>query len=147
MKIPDYRRGIVNLLWTDQVSFENGALEVKVKAGTGEVDQGGGPVWRVSDHDNYYIARWNPLENNFRVYSVKDGRRAQLDSADVSVSASEWHTIRIEHNANRITGFLDGEKLLEVSDSTFPDAGGVGLWTKADAATSFDDLIVTAGVR
>ncbi len=106
------------------------------------MDQGGGPIWRVKDQNNYYIARWNPLENNFRVYYVKDGKRVQLDSADVDVSASEWHTIRIEHNGDQITGFLDGKELLEVTDSAFPEGGGVGLWTKADAASFFDDLVI-----
>ena len=142
VKIPHSDRGTFNLLWTDQVSFQNGVIEIKVRAGTGKVDQGGGPIWRVKDQNNYYIARWNPLENNFRVYYVKDGKRVQLDSADVDVSASEWHTIRIDHGGDQITGFLDGKKLLEVTDSAFPEGGGVGLWTKADAASFFDDLVI-----
>lgn len=63
-----------------------------------------------------------------------------LASAKVSLPPDEWHTITIKHQGNRIEGYLNGEKLLEVEDTTFPDAGGVGLWTKADAATSFDDF-------
>jgi hypothetical protein len=134
--------GTFNLLWTDRVRFENGVIEVKVKAGTGREDQGGGPIWRVQDRDNYYIARWNPLEQNFRLYRVKDGRRIQLDSSRVEVEPTSWHTIRIEQQGDRIECSLDGEKLLNVRDNTFPETGGVGLWTKADAVTSFDDLIV-----
>ena len=67
--------GTFNLCWTDGVKFTDGVIEVKVKSGTGLEDQGGGIIWRVHDRDNYYIARWNPLEDNFRVYSVKDGSR------------------------------------------------------------------------
>ena len=142
VKISEFGRGTFNLLWTDQISFQNGAIELKAKAGTGEVDQGGGPIWRVRDRNNYYIARWNPLEDNFRVYSVKAGKRVQLGSADVDASAAEWHTVRIEQDRNRITGFLDGKKLLDVTDSTFPEGGGVGFWSKADAASFFDDLVI-----
>lgn len=131
-----------NLAWTDEVSFQNGRIEAKVKAGTGREDQGGGPIWRVQDRDNYYIARWNPLEDNFRLYYVKDGRRQQLESADVDLSADQWHTITIEHRGNRITASLNGERMFETTDDTFPQAGGVGVWTKADAATMFDDLSV-----
>ncbi len=89
----------------------------------------------------------HPLEDNFRLYTVKDGKRVQLDSADVDPSAAEWHTIRIEQDRNRITGFLDGRKLLEVTDSTFPEGGGVGFWTKADAASFFDDLVIERETR
>ncbi len=134
--------GTFNLCWTDQVRFENGAIEVKVKAGTGSEDQGGGPIWRVRDKDNYYIARWNPLEDNFRLYYVKDRRRVQLDSARVKADPAQWHTIRIEQDGDKIECALDGKALLKATDRTFPGAGGVGLWTKADAATSFDDLVV-----
>lgn len=142
MKINAYGSSTFNLCWTDQINFQGGVVEIKVKAHEGRIDQGGGPIWRVTDKDNYYIARWNPLEDNFRVYYVKDGRRIQLDSARVRLPTDQWHTITILHQGSQITGYLNGEKLLEVNDSTFTDAGGVGVWTKADAATSFDDLEV-----
>ncbi|GMV83288.1 MAG: hypothetical protein AMXMBFR7_44720 [Planctomycetota bacterium] len=134
--------GTFNLCWSDRVKFQDGVIEVKVKAGTGRVDQGGGPVWRVQDKDNYYVARWNPLEDNFRLYYVKDGRRVQLDSADVDADPAGWHTIRIEQKEDEIKCSLDGKELLKSQDKTFQEAGGVGLWTKADAATSFDDLTI-----
>ncbi|MHC4215359.1 MAG: family 16 glycoside hydrolase, partial [Planctomycetota bacterium] len=108
----------------------------------GVIDQGGGPIWRCRDKDNYYIARWNPLEDNFRVYFVKKGRRRQLASADVKANPKLWHQIKIEHRENRIKAFFDGKKIIEVGNSTFTKAGRIGLWTKADAATSFDRLKV-----
>jgi YVTN family beta-propeller protein len=135
--------GTFNLCWTDGVKFRDGAIEVRVKAGTGREDQGGGPIWRVQDNDNYYIARWNPLEDNFRLYYVKDGSRKMVGTAGVKADPAKWHTIRIEQNGDRIRCSLDGETLFEVNDKTFPKAGGVGVWTKADAVTSFDDLIVS----
>ncbi len=144
VRITGSERGTFNLAWTDQFRFQDGVVEVQVRAGEGRIDQGGGPIWRVRDANNYYIARWNPLENNFRVYYVKDGRRVQLDTADVNVAADAWHSIRIEHQGNHIACYLNGTKLLEADDSTLPEAGGVGLWTKADAASFFDDLSVQA---
>ena len=134
--------GTFNLCWTDQVEFKDGVIEVKVKAGTGLEDQGGGPIWRVQDKDNYYIARWNPLEDNFRVYSVKDGSRKTLESARVKADPLKWHTIRIEHRGDEIRCYFDNEALKLVRDGTFPAGGGVGVWTKADATTAFDDLEV-----
>lgn len=134
--------GTFNLCWTDRVRFLNGKIEVKFRANTGREDQGGGVIWRAKDRNNYYIARMNPLESNFRIYYVKDGRRVMLASARIRIPAGEWHTLAISHHGDDIAGFIDGRKLLEVRDATFSQPGGVGLWTKADAATSFDDFLV-----
>ena len=84
------------------------------------------------------------MEDNFRLYYVKDGTRKQLASATVKTPAGEWHVISVTHEGNHIVCSLNGRKLLDVTDDTFPDAGGVGFWTKADAATSFDDLKVVS---
>lgn len=132
-----------NIAWTDMARFEDGSVSVAVKSGAGREDQGGGPIWRVQDKDNYYIARWNPLENNFRLYYVRNGNRKQLQSANVDLPTDQWHTIRLEHEGDRIVAYLDDRQMFETSDDTFTGAGGVGVWTKADAATSFDDLTVT----
>lgn len=132
-----------NLAWTDDALFQDGRIEVKVRAGGGREDQGGGPVWRVQDKDNYYIARWNPLENNVRLYFVRDGSRRELASEDVRAAPAEWHTLAVEHRGERITGYFDGQLVWEVNDDTFTGVGGIGVWTKADAASHFDDLTIT----
>ena len=129
-----------NLCWSDEPRFKDGTIEVEVKAGEGEIDRGGGPIWRARDKDNYYIARWNPLEDNFRVYKVVSGERIQLASADVSTDPDAWHVIRVRHEGATIECFLDGEKLLEATDDALPDEGGVGVWAKADAKTAFRNL-------
>lgn len=144
MTSPNHKsRGTYNLCWTKTAAFLDGEIEVTLKAGTGRVDRGGGVIWRAIDKDNYYIARWNPLEDNFRIYYVKDGRRRQLASAAARLEAGKWHTMRIVHKGNRIAGYLNGRKLLELTAENFTKPGGVGLWTKADAVTSFDDFTVT----
>jgi hypothetical protein len=129
-----------NLCWSDALRFQDGVLELAFRANGGEGDQGGGPIWRVQDEGNYYICRANPLESNFRLYCVQDGTRHQLASAEVVVSAETWHRIRVEHAGQHIVCILDGTTRLEASDGRLPGPGGVGLWTKADAETSFDDL-------
>ena len=131
-----------NLCWTNAVSFLDGEIEVRFKAVRGKVDQGGGVIWRVQDKDNYYIARFNPLENNFRLYSVRGGVRRKLADARVALPAGEWQTLKIVQRGNRFAGYLNGQRLIEGTDDTFPNPGGVGLWTKADAVTFFDDFSV-----
>ncbi len=134
------RGSTYNLLMAQRTSYKDLEITVKVRAIAGKEDQGGGPIWRAKDADNYYIARWNPLENNFRVYFVKDGRRKQLGTADVKTDAKIWHEVKIVQRAAKITAYFDGQKLIELEDSTFTEAGRVGLWVKADGQTAFDDF-------
>ncbi len=114
-------------------------LTVRFHAIAGKFDQGGGLVWRAKDGRNYYIARYNPLEDNFRVYTVVDGQRTQLQNADIPRSDG-WHTLRVTMRGDHIQCFYDGKKSLDVHDTTFTKPGHIGLWTKADARTRFDDL-------
>jgi hypothetical protein len=134
--------GTFNLAIAKKTSFRDLALIVRAKAVSGGEDQGGGPVWRYQDAKNYYTCRFNPLEDNFRVYVVTNGRRRQLGSAQVDVSARRWYEIRVLMEDDEITCWLDGEELLYAADGTIAQAGAIGLWTKADAVTSFDALAV-----
>ena len=124
-----------------ETSYTNVDITVKLKSIAGQIDQGGGVVWRARDAKNYYIARYNPLENNYRVYKVEEGKRTQLGTSDITRSEG-WHTLRVTMTGQRIECYYDGKKYLKVSDSTFKEAGKIGLWKKADAQTHFDDLIV-----
>ncbi len=120
-------------------------VSVKLRAVAGAIDQGGGLVWRARDAQNYYVARVNPLESNLRVYKVVDGVRQQLDGAEVEV-AEGWHELTCTMRRDAIQCALDGRVLLRARDTTFAGAGRIGLWTKADAETRFDDLSVGPGL-
>lgn len=133
---------LFNLCVCNEATFTDVEITVSFKAVEGEIDRGGGPVWRYQDENNYYIARMNPLEDNFRLYKVVDGRRRQLDSSKVKGAAGKWHKIRIVQKGNHIQCYFNGKLHLDVKDDTFADKGKVGLWTKADAVTSFDELKV-----
>jgi hypothetical protein len=114
-------------------------LSVRMKAVAGETDQGGGLVWRAKDAKNYYLARYNPLEDNYRLYKVVNGKRTLIQNADITHSDG-WHTLRVTMSGDQITCYYDGKKYLEFKDTTFPEAGKIGLWSKADAQSQFDDL-------
>lgn len=129
-----------NLLIFKEPRLSDLVMSVKVRADAGREDQGGGPIWRCKDADNYYICRLNPLEKNFRVYKVVAGKRTQLGTADTEALAGHWHIIKVRMVGSHIECFLNGQQLLTVDDGTFAEAGAIGLWTKADAASSFDDL-------
>lgn len=123
-------------------SLRDVRLSVRCKPVSGRVDQACGLVFRYRDENNYYITRANPLENNIRLYYVKDGRRRQIASWSGTVTAGAWHEYVVEARGDHIQVFWDGTQVLDHHDSTFPDAGRVGVWTKADSVTYFDDLTV-----
>ncbi|MBI5188364.1 MAG: DUF1080 domain-containing protein, partial [Nitrospirae bacterium] len=131
-----------NICWFKGVQF-GVEIEIRMKAVSGKVDQGGGPIWRVFDSDNYYVARANPLEGNFRVYYVRNGKRVQIASTDVDTDSDKWYTIKIVHRGDKIEGYLNGRKYIEVKSDMLPNEGGIGVWTKADALSYFDDIKVT----
>jgi uncharacterized protein (TIGR03067 family) len=132
---------VFNVALVEGTSYKDLDLSVKLRAVAGDLDRGGDVVWRARDKRNYYIARYNPLEDNFRVYKVQDGKRTQFASAKVA-GDEKWHSLRVTMMGAKITCYLDGQKHLEAEDTTFPEAGMIGLWSKADAQSYFDDLTV-----
>jgi hypothetical protein len=134
---------VFNLCIVEDSRFKDGEMSVALKAIRGDNDQGGGIVWRYQDTDNYYIARMNPLEFNYRVYKVVAGVRKELKRKEkLKVKDGVWYTLKIKQDGNHIECFLDGNKMLDAKDDTFKKAGKVGLWSKSDAQTHFDNFRV-----
>jgi hypothetical protein len=128
--------------------LKDGFAEVKIKPMSGKEDQAGGLVWRFTDANNYYVVRANALEGNVVLYKTVDGKRSSLQvkgrmfgyGIDTNVPKGKWSTLRVEFAGNLFTVFYEGKKLFEVEDDTFQSDGAVGLWTKADSVTLFDDF-------
>jgi hypothetical protein len=121
------------------LSFTDLSVKVRCKPESGSTDQACGLIFRARDSDNYYIARANALENNVRLYRVVGRDRQQFGSADTQVKAGEWHTLEATARGAALTIRWDGAEVITQTDSTFA-SGKIGLWTKADSITSFDDL-------
>ena len=130
-------------------AIKDGFVEVKIKPVSGHEDQAGGIIWRVKDANNYYIVRANALEGNVVLYKIVEGKRSSLPvkgrmfgyGVDAKVPSGKWSTLRVEFSGKLFTVYFNGEKLFEVEDGTFSDADGVGVWTKADSVTLFDDFV------
>jgi hypothetical protein len=124
----------------DDTSLKDGFVEVKFKPVAGKEDQAGGVIWRCKDADNYYIARANALEDNVTIYHTIKGKRVAFKNTNTKVASGVWHTLRVDFSGNKFTVTFDGKKVIEASDDSFADAGKVGVWTKADSVTLFDDF-------
>jgi hypothetical protein len=123
--------------------FTDVDVSVRFRPISGKEDASGGIIFRARDGRNYFLIRANALENNFRLYTIVNGKRSTIASARVTEpSLGAWHSIRVVATGPRIQGYLDGASLLTHEDKTFAD-GWVGLWTKADSVTEFADLEIT----
>jgi hypothetical protein len=136
----------------DDGSFKDLDLSVRFKPVSGREDQAAGLVFRLKDADNYYIVRANALENNVVLYKVEGGKRDDLPlkgegrtyGKKAEVPSQQWSLLRVVVTGNLFEVFLNEQKLYEAEDETFKEAGKVGLWTKADSVTYFDDFRVIA---
>lgn len=124
----------------DATSLKDGFVEVKFKAVSGKDDQAGGVLWRAKDANNYYVARANALEDNVTIYHTVNGRRTEKKRVNVKVAPMRWHSLRVDFQGNQFTVTLDGTVAFVWQDDTFKEAGKVGVWTKADSLTLFDDF-------
>lgn len=139
-----------NKLVFDGFKAKNVELRVKMKGITGKINQGGGFIWRFIDQDNYYQLGADPLKNNIVLYKVENGKRTELPilgegkstRIEIGQISDRWNILKIQAIDNIFTVFLNGFEKFQVEDNTFQNAGKVGLWTKADAVTYFDDLEV-----
>jgi hypothetical protein len=124
----------------EDTQLKDGFVEVKFKPVAGKEDQAGGVIWRCKDADNYYIARANALEANVSIYHTIGGKRVAFKSAKAKVASGVWHTLRVDFQGSHFAVTFDGTKVIEADDTSFADAGKVGVWTKADSVTLFDDF-------
>jgi hypothetical protein len=122
------------------VSLADGYVEARFKPLAGQEDRAGGVVWRWKDGDTYYVARANALENNVSLYHTQKGRRTTIKYVDAPVASGEWHVLRVEFEGKHIRVALDGKVAIDLQDAHIEGAGSVGLWTKADSVTAFDDF-------
>jgi len=122
------------------VVLTDGFVQVKFKSEQGREDRAGGVVWRFKDGGNYYVARGNALEGNLSLYYTTKGTRHTIKYVDAPVALDRWHTLRVEFSGTRIRVLLDGQKYIDEEDRHIAGPGAVGVWTKADSVTAFDDF-------
>ena len=126
-------------------NLTDGFVEVKFKPVAGKEDQAGGVIWRVQDANNYYVARANALEDNVTIYHTINGKRVVFKNINTKVASGVWHTLRVDFAGNKFSVAFDGNKVIDATDESFANAGKVGVWTKADSVTEFDNF--TYGAR
>jgi hypothetical protein len=135
----------------DKTEVKDGDVSVAVKPVSGKQERAGGLVWRYRDPDNYYLVRANALENTIVLYKVQDGKPTALSCKNSPprtygvkhpVPANQWSVLKVQFRGPLFSVYFNHRRLFQVVDSTFSNPGKVGLWTKADSVTYFDNFRV-----
>jgi hypothetical protein len=121
-------------------SGRNVYVSIRFMPIAGEIDRSGGVVVRLKSAGDYYVARANALENNVRFYRVVGGKRQMIAGVDASVPSGVWQTLGIAARDDRFIIVFNGRELFGATDATFPGPGRVGMWTKADSVTWFENI-------
>lgn len=124
-------------------TWQNGRASVRFKTVSGKLERTAGLVVRYQHRDAYYLVRADTQQGFVRLYKVIDGRTRPIGGMPIAIRGSDWHTLAVELSGNRIQVFLDDRSLFSANDSTYPDEGWCGVWTKGDSVTWFDDLSIT----
>jgi hypothetical protein len=126
------------LVLIDGTTSSNIDVEVSFLPVSGKADLGGGLIWRARDDRNYYLLRASAIEQNIRLYRVVKGARQLIKNYNRNIGQS-WHTLRVIQQGCEMQIRYDDEPLFQLCESAL-DRGRIGLWTKSDAVTYFDDL-------
>jgi len=127
----------------DRVKLRDGDVSVRLKPVGGKDGPGGGLVFRYRDENNYYLVRASTLDNSVAVFRVENGKRSpMLAGARHNIPMNAWRILKVSVKGNRFQVYVDHRRILQGQDSTFEQAGAVGLWTNADSITYFDDFRV-----
>lgn len=131
-----------NVALVDGSSYRDFEASVMLRGTGGTNTRAGGLVFRAKGVNDHYVARWNPVEANFRIYALLGGARVDIASAPLELPEDEWHQLRVVVQGDTIECFMDDVSIVKATDKALPEAGMIGLWTKGDATTLFDDLMV-----
>jgi len=128
----------------DVDDFQNGKISMRFKLVAGQLDQCAGILFNLKPNGDYLTVRFNGKEDNVVLWTFVKGKRSfvKKGSENVPLQMNTWHSLEISVNGTSLQASLDGKHLL---DYTLPEpvSGHVGVWSKTDSVSYFDQYTVT----
>jgi hypothetical protein len=123
--------------------FRDGEISIRFRLLAGQLDQCAGVLFNLKPNGDYLTVRFNGKEDNLVLWTFKSGKRSfvKKGSENVHIPLGEWHSMRIAVAGTQLRGFLDEKLLLEYT-LTEPVSGKVGVWSKTDSVSQFDQYVV-----
>jgi hypothetical protein len=126
--------------------FHDGEISMRFQIVDGQLDQCAGILFNLKTNGDYLTVRFNGKEDNLVLWTFNKGTRkfVKKGSEDMPLAMKQWHTMKVAINGTKLEGYLNGKKLLEY---TLPEtvSGKVGVWSKTDSVSYFDEYTVNAG--
>jgi hypothetical protein len=124
--------------------FHDGEISMRFKLVGGALDQCAGILFNLKPNGDYLTVRFNAKEDNLVLWTFDKGKRSFVKKGvkDVPLQMQTWHTMKIAVHGTHLEGFLDGEPLIDYTLAA-PVSGKVGVWSKTDSISEFQDYTVT----
>lgn len=128
--------------------FHDGEISVRFKLVAGQLDQCAGILFNLKPNGDYLTVRFNGKEDNVVLWTFNQGKRSfvKKGSENVPLQMNQWHTLQISVKGTNLQASLNGKHLLDYTLAE-PVSGKVGLWSKTDSVSYFDDFTVTPSDR
>jgi hypothetical protein len=124
-------------------NFENGEISVRFQMVGGALDRCAGILFDVKPNGDYLTVRYNGTEDNVVLWTFNNGVRKFVNRAPtlVPLELGTWHTLRISVHGTSLKSWLDDKPMHDYTLPA-PASGKVGVWSKTDSMTEFDDFVV-----
>jgi hypothetical protein len=124
--------------------FREGEISMRFQLVDGALDQCAGILFDLKPNGDYLAVRFNGKEDNLVLWTFNKGVRkfVKRGSEEVPLPMKQWEGMKIAVHGAKLEGYLNGKRLLEY---TLPEpvSGKVGVWSKTDSVSYFDEFTVT----
>jgi hypothetical protein len=128
----------------DIPDFQNGEISIRFKIVAGQLDQCAGILFNLKSNGDYLAVRFNGMEDNVVLWTFNKGTRkfVKRGSPNVPLARNQWHTLQISVHGTNLQASLNGQHLLDF-ELPEPVSGRIGVWSKTDSVSYFDDYTVS----
>lgn len=132
----------------DVNDFQNGDIRLRFKLVGGQLDQCAGILFNLKSNGDYLAVRFNGKEDNVVLWTFNQGKRkfVKKGSENVPLAMNTWHTLQISVHGTELKAALDDKHLLDYTLAE-PVTGRIGVWSKTDSVSYFDDYTVSTTDR
>jgi hypothetical protein len=128
----------------DVADFQNGDISLRFKLISGQLDQCAGILFNLKPNGDYLTVRFNGKEDNVVLWTFNKGKRSfvKRGTENVHLDLNQWAALKISVHGTSLQAYLNDKLLLEYTLAE-PVSGKIGVWSKTDSVSYFDDYAVT----
>jgi hypothetical protein len=132
----------------DIEDFRDGEISLRFKLVSGQLDQCAGILFNLKPNGDYLTVRFNGKEDNVVLWTFNKGKRSfvKKGTENVPLAMNQWNSLKVRVSGTSMQAYLNDKLLLEYALAE-PAAGKVGVWSKTDSVSYFDDFTVVQAAK